>query len=263
MTLHEQQAARLDEILPWARTVGDLRGVWRPEAQFVHLRPSGRGIRLVDLHPERPQLDRGLISRHEGAADKLRQLLAVAPTTTPGRPTPEKRLQSWLLAEAYRANGTVACLAPDLVLVTDEQRFPISETRGCVCDILAVREDRPVVIELKSARQMARLVEQLGTVAAVVDAHLARFSHLYGALLGRAVSLDRACERWLVWPTVPGHAVDPRTEELAILGIRVVSYDQVGDGYRFAVGPAPVADAPRSLADAIGQVEQRGRHGKA
>ncbi len=236
MTVHEQQAVRLHEILPWAGLVGALRSTYQPEHHQVHLRPSGRGVRLVDLHPDRPQLDRGLISRQEGAADKLRHLLAATPTAKPGRPTPEKRLQAWLLAEAYRSNGILASLASDLVLVTDEQRFPISDDGDCVCDVLALRGAAPVVIELKSARQMARLVGQLRVAAAVVDAHLARFADLFGAILGRPVTLDRPCERWLVWPAAPGHEIDPRGDELAAQGIQVASYLETDGGYRFTLG---------------------------
>jgi hypothetical protein len=237
MTLHGRQAARLEEILPWARLAGALRGIYRPGEQLVHLRPSGRGIRLVDLHPDRPQLDRGLIARHDGAAEKLHELLAVTQVGSPGRATPEKRLQSWLLTEAYRANGTVASLAPDLLLVTDEQRLPVADEGDCVCDLLGVRGTAPVVIELKSARQMTRLIEQLRVVASVVDAHRPRFADLFGAVLGRAVTLDRPCERWLVWPAAPGHVVDPRGDELARQGIQVVSYTAADDGYGFTIGP--------------------------
>ena len=168
MSLYEMQAARLDEILPWARTVGDLHasGVWRPAEQMVHLRPSSTGIRLVDLDPRRPQLDCGKIHNHEGAAERFLQLLQQKPENTPERDTPEKRLQSWLLSEAYQHERQIIPLAPGLILVTDEQNLPATP-QDFVCDLLAVHDTAPVVIELKSAREMKRLIQQLDAAAEV------------------------------------------------------------------------------------------------
>lgn len=237
MTLYEDQAARIDDILPWARLVGELRDTWRPAEHMVHLRPSGTGVRLVDLDPVRPQLDRGKISRRQDARETLRRLLDQRPQGGPGRPTPEKRLQSWLIADAYRHQGRLEAMAPDLMFVTDEQRFLVGPKER-ICDMLAVQGSAPVVIELKSERQMKCLVEQLRVWADLIDAHRDRFARLFGAVLGRTVELDRPCEKWLVWPAAGSHAVDPRIRELADMGIRVVSYKESGQDFRFSVGPA-------------------------
>jgi hypothetical protein len=237
MTRPEKQAARIDDILPWARLVGELRGTWRPDEQMVHLRPSGTGIRLVDLRQTRSQLDRGQITCQQDACETLRHLLDQTREVPPGRPTPEKRLQSWLIATAYHHQGQIAPLAHDLTFITDEQWFP-GERKDFVCDLLAVRGTAPVVIELKSVRQMTRAVEQLREAADLVDAHRGRFAMLFGAVLGRPVKLDRSCEKWLVWPAAAGHAVDPRARQLAGMGVRVVSYTERGQDFLFAVGPA-------------------------
>jgi len=236
MTLDAEQAARLDAILPWAREVGALRGAWRPAEQLVHLRPSSRGIRVVDLDPERPQLDRGHIGASRSVPgnvyDALQRALDAHPTTVPARPTPEKRLQSWLIAEAYRHPAQCLPFAADLVFVTDEQVFP-TESGKVVCDLLALRDGAPAVVELKSAREMARLIKQLEDASEVVDLHRDRFAALYSAILGRDVALDRACERWLVWPALPGRDIEPRATELNALGIHVVSYTETGRGFAF------------------------------
>jgi hypothetical protein len=238
VTLFDQQVARLDAILPWARIVGELRGAWQPAEQLVHLRPSARGIRLVDLNSTRPQLACGLIERQRSAHAVFGRLIARAPGAEPARATPEKRLQSWLLAEAYQNDGRLVSLSPDLMLVTDEQKFP-AEPKDFVCDLLAVDGTAPVVIELKSERQMARLLQQVRTAAEVVDAHRDRFAALFAAILGRAVLLDQPCEKWIVWPAVVGHEIDPRGEELGLVGVRVVAYTEVGAGYAFSVAAVP------------------------
>jgi hypothetical protein len=159
----------------------------------------------------------------------------------PGRSTPEKRLQSWLLREAYAADGKLCEFADDMFFVTDEQRFPLDEDKDVVCDLLAVRKTAqglaPVALELKSGREKARLIEQVQAMAGVVDAHREQFGQLFSAILGREVMLDHPCERWLVWPAREGTGADPHTDGLARHGIRVVGYTEVGGGFEFAVGP--------------------------
>ena len=198
MTLHARQATHLDAILAWARRIDELRDLWHPAEQLVHLRPSSTGIRLVDLRPSRPQLDRGKIDSPASVRERFTRCLAKSYTNAPIRPTPEKRLQSWLLADAYRNGGTSPQLGLELVI--DEQRVP-GQGKDVVSDLLALRHSAhgfaPVVIELKSERHMARLVDQVLAFADVVDAHRDCFAALFGAVLGRTVDLTLPCERWI------------------------------------------------------------------
>jgi hypothetical protein len=240
MTLAERQAARLDAILPWAERVGELRDVWCPGTQHVHLRPSGTGIRIIDLHPSRPQLDRGKLACLATAREDFLRLVTQSRRDAPGRSTPEKSLQSWLMREAYAADRRLAHLARDITLVTDEQRFP-TQGKDVVCDFLAVRTSKhgtaPVVIELKPARLMSRLVEQVQAMAAVVDAHRERFGRLFSAFLGRPVVLDLPSERWIVWPAAAGHSTDPQASHLNGLGISLASYTEAGNSFTFDIAP--------------------------
>jgi hypothetical protein len=108
-----------------------------------------------------------------------------------------------------------------------------------VCDILALRRDggrcRPVLLELKDSRMMTRLVEQVTSYAALIDAHADLFAELYGAVLGERIVFDGSVERWIVWPAA-GEGPEPREAELGAQGIRVVGYRLSEDGYRFEVG---------------------------
>ena len=74
-----------------------------------------------------------------------------------------------------------------------------------VCDLLALRaadhSTSPVVIELKSAQEKARLVDRLEGYADFVDAHADGYAQLFAVLLGRRVEFTAACERWIVWPS--------------------------------------------------------------
>jgi hypothetical protein len=74
-----------------------------------------------------------------------------------GRPTPEKHLQSWMVAEAYRNDRRQLPLAaPDLasplLFITDELVLPVDGGR-IVCDLLAVSGDRPVIWSSSRAAQ--------------------------------------------------------------------------------------------------------------
>lgn len=144
------------------------------------------------------------------------------------------------MREAYAAGGQIAHLAPDMTFVTDEQRFP-TQGKDVVCDLLAIRTSAqgtaPVVIELKTERQMSRLIEQVQAMADVVDAHRERFGRLFSAILSSSVVLDLPCERWMVWPAAPGHPVDPRASHLNGLGISVASYCQAGTAFKSTLAP--------------------------
>ena len=112
-----------------------------------------------------------------------------------------------------------------------------------VCDFLALRRGpdgycRPAVIELKSARQLSRLVDQVCGYAACMAQLSDEFAALYSAVLGESIAFDGPPECWIVWPK-KGETVDPREEELCQSGIRVVGYQAEGGGYTFRVGRAP------------------------
>jgi len=168
-----------------------------------------------------------------------------------GRLTPEKELQSFLISTAQRHqrhmrplnDASRATKTPvELLFVTDELALPDGSGGRLVCDVLALRVDGnrmvPVAIELKSGREMARLVEQVGAYAASVDENADLFADLFSALIGSTVAFSGACERWIAWPSA-GATVDPREPELAAHGIRVVGYSPSAGDFAFRVGEAP------------------------
>lgn len=196
---------------------------------------------MIGLRPDRPQRGKSGITdirRLAGEFDSLFREYCV--DCIQGRPTPEKRLQSYMIAEAYRNERRLESLrggdveAP-LELVTDELSLPSKDGR-IVCDLLALHGTRPAVIELKPRRELLRLVEQVTGYAKLVEEHLDLFEELCSVILGRHVELVGACERWIVWPAAKGHDRDPREAELADLGIRVVVYTESEHGFELAVG---------------------------
>lgn len=222
----------LDAVIAWAGRLGDLQDVWKPAEQRLHLRVSSKGIRLVDVDPLRPQLDRGVVRRPDHVVSDFEQRLGQAYSQAPGRSTPEKAFQSWLILEAYRNGRQMKALGPGLEFVTDE--LVVYGAKKNVCDVLALRRvdgrEVPVLIELKSSRDMKRLVEQLD-VACLVDAETGRFEQLYSAILGREVRFGGLCERWLIWPMLAGREDEPRAAELAEKRILAIGYRPLGEGF--------------------------------
>lgn len=236
----EKQRKHVRGTIHWAREIEThLAEARRTHLGDVHFRPSSGAATMVGLRPDRPQRGKGGYRSLERLARRFdeefqKHCVAVAQ----GRPTPEKRLQSWLLAEAYRNNRQLSPLDPSgqLRFVTDELVLPV-ESGKIVCDLLALRttDDRhtPVVIELKTERQLTRLREQVDGYAALVERHSDLFSELYSVILGTAVTLSVPAERWIVWPRRNG-GTDPKAAALEADGIRVVGYGHAAEGYEFA-----------------------------
>ncbi|MEQ9319518.1 MAG: hypothetical protein RIF41_10190 [Polyangiaceae bacterium] len=253
MSVQKLQRSRLSETIRWAKEIqAHLQPIVDANEGQVHFRPSSGGVAMVGLTPERPQRGKSGIRDLQRLAGNFEEVFSKhCVDVEHGRPTAEKSLQSWMIAEAYRTSRRMVSLnrasqateAPvELVFVTDEIALPTTtDGKGrIVCDILALRAYIdgivPVIIELKTERQLTRLVEQVTTYATLVDEHTELFAELFAATLGttRIATMD-PCERWIVWPRA-GEERDPREDELAAVGIRVVGYEPAGNGYAFRVG---------------------------
>ena len=232
MTIRDEQRDCLRRTIEWAREIErHLARVRDLRLGDVHFRPASTGISMIGLRPDRPQRGKSGIKNPQRLAGEFDSLFReYCVDCDHGRPTPEKRLQSHLIAEAYRNERRLESLRggdvePPLELVTDELSLPTRGGRN-VCDLLALGGTRPAIIELKPRREMRRLVEQVTGYAKLVEEHLDLFEALYSVILRRHVELEGACEPWIVWPAVKGHDRDPREEQLAKLGIRVVAYSE-------------------------------------
>lgn len=241
MNLRDEQRDRLRRTIEWARKIEEhLADVREKHPGEVHFRPASTAISMIGLRADRPQRGKPSIKNLESlAANFEEEFRAHCIECEQGRTTPEKRLQSYLVSSAYRNERRMADLHVDgedpPAFVTDELSLPVDGGR-IVCDLLAVRGDRPAAVELKPAREMKRLVEQVTGYAALVEEHMDLFAELFGVVMGRPMDLRPPCEKWIVWPHPAGHHRDPREEELAALGIRVVGYTEVEGGFEFRVG---------------------------
>jgi hypothetical protein len=139
--------------------------------KLLWMRPSVNAISAVSCSDETPQLGFSNISLVgiEKILDK--------PLSPPKRETPEKKLQSWLIRQALRANGRLKVL--DDVLggqfwfVSDEIALKTA-TDKLVADLLLVHVNAEgsaslVNAELKSVRSMETFSQLLSFRAAIED----------------------------------------------------------------------------------------------
>ena len=245
------QRDHLAAVTAWAEKTRELlEPLAREHRGRVHFRPGSRGVAMVGLLSSRPQRGRsGFRDLARLARDFEALFQKHCVEVAQGRPTPEKTLQSWMTADAYHHARQMHSL--DLatgdqertLFIGDELALPQGNGGRIVCDLLALRcgpsgRKVPAVIELKSARHMRRLVEQVQSYASAIDLQKGAFEDLFSAVLGERIRFDGPTERWIVWPQA-GSIADPRQEELASEGIRVVGYEQAGQDFTFRVGPRP------------------------
>ena len=232
------QRDRLRRTIYWATWA---REALAPLAQEyigrVHFRPSSTGVSVVGLSPDGPQLgDR--IGKHLTCP---RESIEEALARKPGRTTPEKRLQSLLIASAYRrerrieplsAAATSAGQSAELIFVTDELFLPMdgSPGYGKGCDLLGIRRVSPSAfvpaqIELKSFRDTKELFIELDRYAPLINLYANLFEELFSAVLGQSVRFAGAAERWAVWPAASGEPDRQRTA-FAGHGFRLFTYNE-------------------------------------
>ncbi len=215
----------------------------------VHFRPTASGVTMVGLLPERPQRGKGGYKAEELKSAFATEFLNHCVNIDQGRPTAEKRLQSFIIGDAYRYQRLMQALQsrlPDsedtsLYFVTDEISV-VHDDNKIVCDILAINRRKdgiaPVLMELKSERAMSRLVEQLNNYEAIMKTYQTNFEGLFSALMGEKIRFAFSPEKWMVWPAADT-SPDRREAELLPQGIRIVSYSESDAGFDFHIGQRP------------------------
>ena len=248
---------RLRAITKWATEIRKYLQPILDRHPDVHFRPGAAGIAMVGLRPESPQRGRSGITNLARLAENFdEEFHEHCVNNPPGRPTPEKELQSHLIREAYDNGRKMAFsrnkMAPlnatdqdtaaqvELLFVTDEIRLPVQGEEK-VCDILTLRSTRaghvPVLIELKTERLKTKLIEQVEEYSRLIDRHADLFGELYSALLGYPIAFAGPCERWIVWPAAGNNdGTDTHEDDFAARGIQLVCYRSNGPSYLFRAG---------------------------
>lgn len=211
MTVEDLQRVHLARVASWARKLRqDLLPVPEQFRGKLHFRPGSNSVAMIGLRPDRPQRGKSGFKDLHRLRDRLEELYYEhCVEGGQGRDTPEKRLQSYLIREAYLNKRRMrsieqACVEADeplqLLFVVDEIPLPISTSKRIVCDILALRPVpgdayRPVLLELKSSRAKTELVRQVNAYAELVDQHRDGFGSLFSALFRAGeIGLDRSTD---------------------------------------------------------------------
>jgi hypothetical protein len=174
----------------------------------------------------------------------------------------ERTLQCWIIREALKSDRDLLGLLGIKGQHFDELRFALDEVslgdkhhkvcdipginlknekkcNAVRCDLLAVgrrgSEIFPVIIELKSNRNMTRLKEQLHNFAELIGHFRDDFKNLLDVCTGLPLN-DYTLRKIIIWPT-PTSQVNNKTEmhlnELIYAGINVLEYNEESNGYKF------------------------------
>ena len=140
--------------------------------KLLWLRPSVNRISAISCCEKTPQLGFSGVT-----SGKLQEILETQ-LSPPGRKTPEKKLQSWLIRQALESGGRVKALDRVLVgqwwFVSDEIALNTASRKKLVADLLLVRVDAEgqatlVNAELKSERSMKTFTQVIDFRAALDD----------------------------------------------------------------------------------------------
>ncbi len=131
--------------------------------------------------------------------------------------------------------------APDLRFLIDEVAFADGSGK-VVCDLIAVRWQpggvhTVLAIELKSGRELTRLIAQVESSASFIERHRSGFAALAKASWNEPIRLAPRVERWIVWPTNAAGLMgdqDPHAEACAEKQIRLVTYSGSGSAFRLS-----------------------------
>ncbi len=253
MTDRDKQREQLTATIKSAKKIrASLQHLLDAHGDRVHFRPAAGGVTMVGLLHDRPQRGEGFANHEHIVADFETLFQKHCRDIEQGRRTREKELQSFLIRESYTSNrrlksinaaSTVTNAPVDLIFVTDEIALPEADGKT-VCDILALRRDggraTPVLLELKTGRELKRLKAQVESYSALFNTHADLFAELFSELLGEKIAFDRPCEKWIVWPVPEAMSVqakDPQEDKLRTECIRCVTYAEPSEGiYEFRVG---------------------------
>lgn len=196
----------------------------------VHFRANIHSLSLISISQAKPELGVTCKNHPDWTSEILRSYIKqVKQLPEPKRYTPEKTLQAWIIKAAQKNNGNLP-FSDSIKLITSE--LALSNDRGTktVADIIGfdVRSDQLVIIELKSERQLKRLIEQVDNFEKIIQDNYTFFENLV-ALHGFN-SMDSEIRKAIVWP----HRRTSPLAELKDENIDEFTYrEDICDSYEF------------------------------
>lgn len=196
----------------------------------AHFRAGLGGVSLISLHPETPELGETNVTP-SNAESKINLLLK---KKEPGRPTPEKSLQAWLIQKVIFDSPPDFWRTLSLRFLTSELRIANNGTT-IVNDILACDSHGGLwVIELKSKRDLTTLIAQCNSFSQAILNDKEFFSSL---ITVHSDNVDSHCwdgetiRKMIIWPESPSGKPSITTKEkIRNNAIHEVEYGHTGNG---------------------------------
>jgi len=165
----------------------------------AHFRGNNRGLTLVSHSVIKPQLgipilyDKNFTLERWNESMVEKHILKLHQKSDPGRPTPEKRVQSILIKAALNNNYILPFKNNKITYITDEIKI------DKIADIIGVGEDSTLfIIELKSKRKKKELENQLLEFEKIVNQNTPFFKELI--LMVAGLNWNGKIEKMIVWP---------------------------------------------------------------
>lgn len=166
----------------------------------AHFRANENSFSLVSLSPKTPELGKSNLKTREKGMEALRSE-EFASLKSPGRSTPEKSLQAWIISNAITNNYRLP-FDENIRLITSELAFKNDEDVRVVNDILGYCEkDKQIcVIELKSKRLMKELINQVKDFEDIILKRQSFFTELLSLYDYQNHSEFSKIKKIIVWP---------------------------------------------------------------
>ena len=171
----------------------------------LHFRGNRNSYSLISLSQDTPELGlSGLKTINQGENALERYLGHIG--LKPGRKTPEKELQAWIIKYAIN-NSKELPFGQELTFLSSELAFTdvqiVSQKKKgkLVNDLLAIDENETLwVIELKSNRQQTRLKDQVRDFIHLIHTKRAFFYQLVQLLTDSKHDGYKQVKGMIVWP---------------------------------------------------------------
>jgi hypothetical protein len=151
----------------------------------VHFRGNEGSMSMISISEEKPELGVPKCSYKKYTEGDIRNEIEqdinkIKNEPKPRRLTPEKNLQAWIIKHALN-NDYKLPFDNDITFITSELAIENEEGRKIVTDILGYDKssNRLCIIELKSDRQLTRLIEQVNRFEELVKEKMQSFSNCY------------------------------------------------------------------------------------
>ena len=165
----------------------------------VHFRGNLNSLSLISVSDKKPELGVACTEHLEWTEEIIWIYInKIKAKSIPQRPTPEKSLQAWIIRKSLENNHLLP-FDESIRFITSELAIT-DETRGkVVSDIIGfdLKANRIVILELKSKRQLSRLIQQVENFESIINKNKSFFDEL---LCLHGLQVKEGPLKAVIWP---------------------------------------------------------------